>query len=75
MSETFDFTVALSRMKTEGARVRRRAWKPNKYVWIKPATAESMSYPELVYIDGSGRRAPWGVTRCDLLEDDWEFAA
>ncbi|MER9524052.1 DUF2829 domain-containing protein [Mesorhizobium sp. M0292] len=74
MGETFDFSAALCRMKIHGAKVRRQAWKPNKYVWLKPASEESMSYPELVYIDGSGRKAPWGVTRCDLLEADWEIA-
>lgn len=66
-----DFPSALSAAIKDGARIRRLAWKQNKDVWIRPEGNDSMSYPELVYTDFSGRRAPWQPTRCDMLENDW----
>ncbi len=65
-----NFSDALVMLKA-GYALRRAAWKPNKWVELREATDSSMSYLELRYTDG--RRAPWGVTRCDLLEEDWQL--
>lgn len=63
-----DFSDALRAIKA-GATARNVAWKANKYIHLRPADSQSMSYLELVYTDG--RRAPWTPTRCDLLDAVW----
>lgn len=70
-----DFPSAMIEAMYYGARVRRDAWKPNKHIWIRPASDSSMSYPEIVYTDDTNRRAPWQPNRCDMLESDWQVAA
>lgn len=71
VGDLMDFPDAMIKAIRHGARVRRQAWAPNKYVWIRPESSDSMSYPEIVYVDGTGRRAPWHPHRCDMLENDW----
>jgi hypothetical protein len=67
-SSGVSFEYALNRIKS-GDSCLRRAWKHGKWIRLKVATAESMSYIALEYLDG--RSAPWTPTRCDLLENDW----
>ncbi len=66
-----DFPSALIEAIYYGSHIRRTSWKQNKHVFIRPSSDTSMSYPELVYTDGSERRAPWQPNRCDMLEKDW----
>lgn len=66
-----DFPSAMIEAMYYCARIRRAAWRQNKHIWIKPEGDDSMSYPEIVYTDGSERRAPWQPNRCDMLEKDW----
>lgn len=60
----FDIT-----MFKEGAHMRRKAWKPDKIVYLRPADTELLSFLVMKTDHGS---APYTPARCDLIEDDWE---
>ncbi|MDR3502989.1 MAG: DUF2829 domain-containing protein [Legionella sp.] len=66
-----DFSVALSYIKG-CCRLRRAAWKPNKWVELNEGSKDIPSFIELKYNDGR-LGVPWTPTRCDMLECDWEF--
>lgn len=51
-----------------GAWMRRKAWKPDKIVYLRPADQELLSFLVMKTDHGS---APYIPARCDLLEEDW----
>lgn len=50
--------------------MRRKAWKPDKIVYLRPADEELLSFLVMKTDHGS---APYTPARCDLIEDDWEI--
>lgn len=65
---TFDEAWRLLR---QGLKLRRKAWKPEKYVMI--ATVIGVLPFLLIHTDEGN--APWTPTRCDLFGDDWVIYA
>lgn len=66
----FGFEDALWSIKRRNTKWRRLAWKPDKWIEMRHESSPvSLSYIQLRY--ATGVCAPWAITRCDMLENDW----
>lgn len=72
MSETFDFSEALSRLK-EGDQLTRLGWNgPNQFIKLqRPDDFSKMNLPYLYINTVQGKLVPWLASQTDLLAEDW----